>query len=151
MSAWIVIAAADLNDYLVGAQAAALRTAALAAGQADAFANVMHDRANYVRNRLKGRCRVSATAYAVPPELKAQTCLLILDDLANRLPMLKLTPEQSRRVDRAYADLDLAGTVRLPISTPEDPEAAAVESESGGITVVDKPSAKLTKDDFAGL
>ncbi len=131
MSTWIVITTADLNDYLVAAQAAALRSSALGSGQADPFTNVMHDRANYIRNRIAGRVQISATAYALPPELKGQACLLILDELAGRLPMLKLTDEQRRRVDRAFKDLDIAGTTQFPVSTPADPIDADVQSSPG--------------------
>jgi len=152
MTTWLTIAATDLNDLLVGAQTTALRTAALASGQVDPFTNVMHLRCNYVRNRISGRVSLSATAYAVPPELKEQTCLLILESLQTRLPSLKLTEDQSRRIARAYKDLDIAGTVDLPISTADDAETPVVEKEkSGKMTIVSKPTSTLSKSSFEGL
>jgi hypothetical protein len=73
---WVVITANDLNDYLVGVQVDALRQTALADGQDDPFTRVMQDRASYVRRRIEGNPsnRISATPYAVPPELKTGTC-----------------------------------------------------------------------------
>jgi len=129
-TAWITIAVADLNDYLLGAQMTALRTAALAVGQADPFTNVMHDRCNYVRNRIAGRVQLSVTAYTVPPELKAQACLLIIEAMQNRLAVLALSDDQRASIARAYKDLDIAGTEALPISTATD--AAEAEVEGGG-------------------
>jgi hypothetical protein len=151
MKAWITIAVTDLNDYLVAAQLAALRTAALASGQSDPFTNVMHDRADYVRNRISGRVQLSATAYAVPPELKSQTCLLIIEAMQGRIPSLKLSDDQKTQIARAYKDLDIAGTEDLPISTATDSETAAVQQGKSGMTVVRKPSSTLTRDDMAGL
>lgn len=151
MSAWIVIAATDLDDYLVGAQMTALRSSALAAGQADPFTAVMHDRANYVRNRLAGRVRISETDYAVPPELKGQTCLLIVEAMQGRLPVLKLTEDQRRQVERAYRDLDIAGTVDLPISEPDDPIEADVQQGATNASIVSKPTRVFTRDDMQGL
>jgi hypothetical protein len=131
---WIVITAADLDDALVGAKASAIRTAALASGQADRFDNVMHARSNYVRNRIAGRCSLSATAYAVPPELKTQTCLLIIEQLQTVFPSLRLSDDQKNTISRAYKDLDIAGTVDFPISTATDAAAADVSIPGPSIT-----------------
>lgn len=150
MAAWVVIAAADLNDYLVAAQVSALRTAALASGQADPFTNVMHDRANYVRNRISTRIQISETAYAVPPELKSCTCYLIIEAMQVRIPALKLTEDQRRLVDRAYKDLDLAGTDKLPVSEPDDPTDPDIQPGEG-IEQVSAPTRVVTRSKLDGL
>lgn len=142
MSAWIVITAAHLDDYLVAAQVDALQSAALASGQSDPFTNVMHDRANYVRNRISQRITVSETSYAVPPELKSQTCWLIIEAMQNRLG-LALEEDQRNMVRRAYSDLDIAGTEKLPISTPDDATTPTVQS-GGGVAIVSKRSRSAT-------
>jgi hypothetical protein len=129
----VTIAVADLNDYLVAAQMTALRTAALGSGQSDPFTNAMHDRCNYVRNRIAGRVQLSATAYAVPPELKTQTCYLVIEAMQTRLPVLRLTEDQRTAVRRAYDDLAIAGTDDFPISTAtdaQDPDVQGVPSPS---------------------
>lgn len=128
MSAWIIITPQHLTDYLVAAQVSALRTAALGAGQTDRFTAVMQDRCSYLRNRLSKRVRISATPLSVPPELKSQACWLIIEALQVSLPALKLDDDQVRVVQRAYKDLDIAGTDELPVSTPDDPATPAVQS-----------------------
>ncbi len=143
---WIVITAADLDDALVGAKASAIRTAALASGQADRFDNVMHARSNYVRNRIAGRVQISSTAYAVPPELKTQTCLLIIEQLQTVFPSLRLSDDQKNTISRAYKDLDIAGTVDFPISTATDAAAADVSIPGPSITGKTLTYGKTTED-----
>ena len=151
MAAWLNITDADLNDYLVAAQMNALRTAALGRGQANPFTSIMQDRCNYVRNRISKRISISQTAYAVPPELKTCTCMLIIEAMAGRLAVaVTLTEDQVRMVKRAYDDLDIAGTDEFPISTPDDPIAPAVQT-GGGISVKRKRTGALTGEDMAGL
>jgi len=150
MSAWVVLTAENLNDYLVAAQASALRTAALASGQADPFATVMHDRCNYIRNRISRRIQISATAYAVPPELKSQACLLVIESMQARIPMLKLSEDQKTLIKQAYRDLDLATTEEFPISTPDDPIDPTVQS-GGAVKLVVTPSRKMTRTKMEGL
>jgi hypothetical protein len=150
MAAWVVIAVKDLEDYLVGAQLNALRTAALATGQADPFPNVMHDRCNYVRNRIASRVMLSATAYSVPPELKTAACWLVLEVMQGRLPALKLSDDQKRQIERAYKDLDIAGKEDLPISAADDAMTPTVQS-GGGIERVSTTTRKATRDSLDGL
>lgn len=150
MASWITITKAHLADYLVGAQLEALSSAALAEGQSDPFAPAMQDRCNYIRNRLSGRCQVSLTPYAVPPELKGQACMLIVEAMQGRL-LLDLTEDQKTMIRRAYSDLDLAGTTEFPVSTPDDPTTSAVQKGEGGIRVVRKPSRRVTRSTMQGL
>lgn len=151
MTSWLTIAVADLEDYLLEPQMTALRTVALADGQADPFTKVMQDRCNYIRNRIAGRVQISATAYAVPPELKSQTCLLIIEAMQPRLAVLPLTEDQKTLIATAKKDLDIAGTSDLPISSPTDPTDVEAQSGSGHVSVVRKPTTVLTRDDMAGL
>lgn len=121
--AWINIVATDLDQYLVGAQATALREVALADGQADPFAATMQDRCNYIRNRIAGVCTLDTTAYSVPPELKTVAVLLVIEAMQGRL-LLALTDDQRRMIDRSYKDLDLAADGNLRISSAADAAAA---------------------------
>ena len=150
MNSWIVIAVDDLNDYLVGAQMSALRASALATGQADPFTNIMHDRANYVRNRISKRIQISLTPYAVPPELKTSACWLIIESMQTRIPSLKLSEDQKRLIDRAYKDLDIAATPELPITVPDDPVVPNVDP-GGGAELVTKADRQRTRDKMSGL
>jgi hypothetical protein len=149
MSAWVTITADDLRDYLVAAQVTALRTAALGSGQADPFTRTMQDRCNYVRNRISNRISISATAYAVPPELRTQTCMLIIEAMQPRL-LLPLSKDQTTAIARAYDDLKIAGTKELPISTPDDALTPEVQT-AAGVEVASSITRKATRDTLAGL
>jgi hypothetical protein len=152
-AAWIVITTAHLDDYLVSDEMTALRAVALRTtptAQADPFTNIMHDRANYVRARLKSRIRLSATAYAVPPELKTATCVLIIEGMANRLPGIVLGEQFQSQVSRAYKDLDIAATVDLPITEPIDPVDQDTQM-GGGIVIVDSETRVCKLSDLSGF
>lgn len=151
MTAWITLQDADLNDYLVAAQMSALRSSALARGQDNPFATVMQDRCNYIRNRISRRINISATPYAIPPELRTCACHLIIEAMAGRLAVaVKLTDDQVRMIRQAYTDLDMAGTEKFPISTPDDPVAPTGQS-GGGISVKRKRINPITSEAMAGL
>lgn len=150
-AAWNVIVVGDLSDYLVADQLTALREAALGEGQDDPFTRLMHDRCNYVRNRISQRIQISQTPYAVPPELKTCACMLIIEVMSVRLSVaIELTEDQKTLVKRAYDDLDIAGTDKFPISTPDDPVQPAVQS-GGGVRVVNKTTRHATSDTMKGL
>jgi len=148
---WQTITAADLDDYNVAAMMTALRTKGLRAGQSDPFASLMQDRCNYVRNRIADRILISATPYAVPPELVTDTIYLIIEAMSTRLSMaLELTADQVRMIARAYADLDIAGTPKLRITAPDDPETPNVQAP-GGISVTTTTNRKWTREQMNGL
>ncbi|NCC50903.1 MAG: hypothetical protein EOM20_06760 [Spartobacteria bacterium] len=150
MAEWVVITADHLADYLVGAQLSALRTAALATGQVDPFENVMHDRCNYVRNRIAERISISASSYAVPPELKTCACWLIIEAMQTRIPGLNLDEDQRDMIRRAYQDLDIAGTPKLRISVPADPTDPPVQA-GGGISLVSYNKPVATRETLQGF
>ena len=149
MSAWITLAATDLNDYLVAAQVTALRTAAMASGQTDPFLRIMPDRTAYVRNRISKRIQISATANSVPPELRTAACMLIIEAMQIRLN-LTLTEDQKTQISRAYKDLDIAGTADFPVSTPDDPITPTVQA-GPSISVVNKSKRTDTGASLAGF
>lgn len=148
---WIVITAEDMNAYQVGAMMDALRTAALADGQTDPFAETMHDRCNYIRNRISGRTQISSTPYTIPPELKSQACLLILEAMQPRLPGLNLSEDHKTQIARAYKDLDIAATEDFPVSVPADAETPLVKGGKGSLTIVSQTTNHVTREAFSGL
>lgn len=153
MSAWITIAVTDLNDYLVGAQVNALRTAALASGQADPFNAVMPAVAARVRAEVQG-CKtnqISATANTVPPDLKRETIMLILEAMQARLPTLKLTEDQQRQIERAYEYLRRVAKCEVPIEQPSDPLSPSNVQQGGGIEVASKTDRIATREKMSGL
>lgn len=147
---WIVIRLEDLADYLLGPQLDALNSMALGSGQTEAFTAVMHDRAAYVINRISRRLTISATPYAIPPELKTQVCLLIIEAMQTRLT-LELTNDQKTVIARAYKDLDIAGTAEFPISDPADPVASAAFPISGHAKIIRPAAGSLSRDSLRGM
>jgi hypothetical protein len=151
MPAWINITADDLNDYLVAGQMDALRSAALGDGQTDPFERIMQDRCNYVRNRISRRISISATPYAIPPELKTCASILIIEAMSGRLAIaIELTEDQRTMIRRAYSDLEIAATADFPVTLPDDAIAPTVQS-GGGVSVVSKSTRQATGATMRGL
>lgn len=124
MAVWNVITTAHLDDYMAAAQASALRTAALGAGQTDPFGRVMPDIAAFIRQRIRsGGYSVSATANAIPPEMKWAGCYLILEALQTRIPGLSLTPEQKTKCEDAKRWIERIAAGTEEPSKPDDPES----------------------------
>lgn len=153
MQPWVVITIADLEDYLIAAQVTALRSAARGKGQTDPFPRVMADRVAYIRNRISRRISLSRTEHAVPPELKTQACLLIIEAMLGRIPMLELTDDQIRRLTDAKRDLDLAAKDDFPISMPDDPQEDNLQREDAGAAVarVTPQNRQATRRTLQGL
>lgn len=150
---WILIVVTDLNDYLVGAQMNALRTAALAAGQADPFTNVMHDITSRIRLKIES-CKtnqVSATVYTVPPECKWIACYLIIEAMQTRLPGLKLTEEQKEQIKSAKAELNLIAKCDSVVTLPTDPLVPPDAQLGGSIEVANTTPRQYTRDKLAGF
>lgn len=150
---WILIAVTDLNDYMVGAQVNALRTAALAAGQADPFTNVMRDIASRIRLKIES-CRtnqVSATVYTIPPECKWIACYLILEIMQTRLPGLKMTDEQKDTLKSAKKELDLIASCDSVVTAPTDPLIPADAQTGGSIELANTTTRQFTRDKLSGL
>lgn len=153
MPAWVTITTSDLNDYLVAAQASALRTAALAAGQTDPFGRVMPDIIQRIRLKIQS-CpgnQVSATANTIPPELKWAACYLIIEALQARMPTLKLTEEQRTQVERAVSQLDRIADCKDTVTIPDDPLGTPTTQLGGNVEIVKKTDRRATRDSMAGL
>ena len=125
---WITLQSTDLNDYLVGAQATAIRTAALASGQSDTWTNVMTDVVNEIRSAIRGGCvknlspiLVSATPLTVPPDLKRTALVMIRHALQGRIPQLKLTDGQNKEMDNAMRLIERIQTGVATVTAPPDP------------------------------
>ncbi|MDD4736632.1 MAG: hypothetical protein PHP44_11075 [Kiritimatiellae bacterium] len=149
MTAWVTITASDLEDHQASALVDALRNSALGSDQADPFDTLAAGRIAYIRNRISGRVRVSATPNTVPLELKTCACWLIIQTMMGRLQM---NPEkvQQDQIDQAYRDLKIAGTEELPITAADDAVQAEVQTP-GAISVVTTPHRQPTRHSMDGL
>jgi hypothetical protein len=150
---WVVITKESLNDYLVAAQVDALSTAALDDAQSDPFERVMPNVANRIRKKVESSPRmnlVSATANAVPPELVGAACVLTIQAMQGRIPSLRLTPDQTRLIDQAEADLKAIAKGEEVVSTPDDPVEGDVQT-GGSITVVSTITRRATRQTMDGI
>lgn len=148
---WIVITEDDLNDYLVGAQMDALKSAALAEGQDNPFDRVMPDIAARIRAEVRAcvRNRVSNLANSIPPDLKAYACYLIIEAMQTRLSgagALPLTDDQKTQASEARKYLRRIATCEVPIAQPTDPETTDDVQRAGSITVTDLKESTTQKD-----
>jgi hypothetical protein len=152
VATWIVIAAADLNDYSVGAKVNALRTAALSSGQTDPFLRVMPDVVATVRNLIASHSanQLSSTPNAVPPEAKMHVCWLIIEALQVRLTGLALKEDERKIIDRAWQYFRDVSKGIISVSTPADAMAAEVQAP-GAISVVSAPDRVFSRSTLSGL
>jgi len=155
---WITLQLADLNDYLVGAQASAVTTAALASGQSNTWTNIMTDVVNEIRSAIRGGCLknlspvvVSQTPLSIPPDLKSAAMWRIVITLQRRIPQLKLTQDQK---DAAKEALDKINDVRdgkVVITMPPDPLCPDDQQRAAPVTVVHADRKRATARDLRGL
>lgn len=151
-AAWIIVSAGDLEDYLVAAQLSALRSAALGDSQGDPFDKVMPDVAAEIRRMVESCSRnvLSATANAIPPELKKAACYLIIEALQVRIPSLKLSGDQKEQIKKAEEKLVRIAECKEVVTTPLDPEAHQAQ-QSGGITLANSTCREATREKMSGI
>lgn len=125
---WITLQSTDLNDYLVGTQALAVRTAALADGQADTWTNVMTDIVTEIRAAIRGGSIknrvpvvVSRTPLSIPPELKRTALVMIRNAMQGRIPSLDLTDDQKDEHKVALRFIERIQTGLATVAMPPDP------------------------------
>ena len=153
MPAWIIIAVADLDDYLVAAQMAALRNAALGGAQTDPFSRVMPDIIGRMRMKIASceHNQLSATPNSIPPELKWAACYLIIEAMQTRLPGLKITEEQRTQIEDAKRQLDRIADCKDEVTAPNDPLDPSGIQRGGNIELVTKTPRTATNDSLNGL
>jgi hypothetical protein len=138
MTTWITIKVDDLYAYLVAAQVDILRKCALAKNQGDPVVEVIRDislkiRAQIANNRKNA---LSQQPYAIPPELKSEACILILEVAQTRIPGLKLTVDQIRLADQARLQLQKVVSGEIVVSMPEGHVVEVQKSIEKSIEVV---------------
>jgi hypothetical protein len=122
MTTWIEIKVEDLYAYLVAVQVDILRKCALGKNQSDPVAEVIRDISLKIRAQIASNKKnvLSQQPYAIPPELKSEACILILEVAQTRIPGLKLTADQVRLADQARLQLQKVIGGEIIISMPED-------------------------------
>jgi len=151
---WITLQATDLNDYLVGSQAAAVRSSALAAGQADTWTNVMTDVVNEIRSAIRGSLRnqVSMTPLSIPPDLKRAALVLIRSALAGRIGIaIELTQTQLDEAKVAARLIERIQENKVVITAPPDPLIPDDQQRGTPATVIRHERRRYTGRSMRGL
>lgn len=151
MPSWITLTADSLADYLVAEQLDALRTEALAPGQADPFAAVAGDVIAKVRAYIASNPenQVDADPLTIPPELKLDVCALIIAPMLGRLG-LALTEDQRRQLDLAQTTLVALREKKLLVAKPGNAVAPAVQGGSS-VELASSTPRQATRDSLGGL
>jgi hypothetical protein len=133
---WLAITADDLNATKLAPLVNALRTAALAGGQADPLIEITANVVSRIRRMIAG-CRtnlVDADATLIPASLKALACRMIIREAKDRLEIdLTNTETEAWRVDER--DLVRISTCDLPIEIAYNSEAPPVQSTQPGPSI----------------
>lgn len=129
---WITLTVTDLNAYLLAEQLDALRSEALAPGQADPFTEIAPDVVAKVRAYIASNPdnQVDADPATIPAELKTDVCYLILAPMLIRLGQ-PISTDQAKQVDLAHSTLIALREKKLLVSQPANPIAPAVQGGSG--------------------
>lgn len=153
MTTWIQITPDDLNDYLVAAQVSALRERALGDGQDDPVAEVIADTTRLIRAEIATHPlnRLSATALALPPELKSTACHLAIEAAQARIPGFGLTEDQAKLAAEAHRLLERIAKGQRAVSQPDDPESTRTYSAGGQVTLEHSRANPLRSDTLKGL
>jgi len=153
MTNWQTITTADLEDYLLAPQLAAIRTAALAAGQGDPVQRAIADIIVEVRNRV-AQCntnKVSPTVGTIPPELVRHACYLILEAAQGRIPSLALEDFQVRSADEARRIIREVGKCGFHITQPSDGVKTTDVISGGGATIIKGTKRPYGRDNLRNL
>lgn len=138
MTNWIQLTVADLEDYLLAPQVAALRTAALADGQDDPVERTIADVVVEVRNRVAqcGTNKVSPTEGTIPPELLVHAAYIALERAQGRIPSLTLEDFQVRMANEARRVMREVGQCDFKITQPSDGVVTDDVISGGGASIV---------------
>jgi hypothetical protein len=149
MTTWINIKIDDLYAYLVAAQVDVLRKCALAKNQSDPVGEVIRDISLKIRAQVASNRRntLSQQPHAIPPELKSEACILILEVAQARIPGLKLTADQIRLADQARLQLQKVVAGEVVISVADD----RLEDGRKAVTVVHSRQKVATDHSLRGF
>lgn len=149
---WTALTPADLDDYLVARQVAALRTKALADGQTDPILDILADITAEVRNYIRGCASntLSTDPTTIPAELRRHAAALAIEAAQPRLN-LPLTEDQRTAATNARALLRDVAACRYPVTSPSSPQALPTDQ---GLTARPTISARphtYTRDHQDGI
>jgi hypothetical protein len=152
---WKQVTEADMQRHVLNPQLSALRTAALAGGQADPMTGSIEDAIADVRVAIQ-TCQnnfVSTDATRVPPEWVKWACYLALAAMQTRLPSLKLSDDQKKQIERAEERLDQVRACKLAVTAPSEALSPSNVQRPGGASVVEADATvrTTTREQMSGL
>ena len=170
--AWTVLTLADLTPYCVDGQLSVVEkwksiddpggdTDQNAPAEQCPFQQVMKDVAGEVRTAIASNPAntLSATPYALPPELKRTAIYILMDALQAHFSLATgLTDSQLKQAEAAKGVLERvrnwtrqAQGEQFLISAPEDPETEPAQAYRTPATAVAYKERLLTRETLAGL
>lgn len=151
MPAWITLAVSDLNALMLAEQLDALRSEALAPGQADPFTEIAPAIIAKVRAYIASNPenKVDANVLTIPPELKIDVGYLILAPMMIRLSQ-PLSKDQEKQVEIAHSTLIALREKKLVVSKPDDAVAPDVQG-GDGVELASSTTRQVTREKLSGL
>jgi phage gp36-like protein len=148
--AWITLVEADVVSRLSSPETAALKSAALATGQADPLAEIVSQVIQEVRGYVAAhRANQLGAGETIPDRLKSAALALIRWRLVNRLPVKGLlTEERAREREEAITLLRDVAAGRFAIDAPTTLTDEVESATAPAITARDRT---FTRDDEDGL
>ena len=149
---WVTPTVSDLNDYLAGPYATAVQNAALAAGQANPFADIMTNVVLKIRTAIRGgsvknvnAIQVSLTPNTIPPDMLDDAMALIVERMQGRLRNagIKLGAEAiEKAADVARRNIERVQAGIATVTMPTDP-LVPDDQERGGATQIVRANRRL--------
>jgi len=150
---WITFTPDELNEYLPAAWLRALRTKALAVGQADPLPELIAEVITQVRTRLaSGGYPLEQASNTVPPVLRTAVAFMTIALAQARLPGLALTAEQRAQIENAEAMLKKIEAREVAIEAPAVPDST-LSAPGGSIRTVGRreANARINTNDLRRL
>lgn len=144
--AWISIDESDVQSRLAGAELAAFKTRALAAGQTNPLPEIITQTIDEVRGYVAVRNSLEE-GEKIPSKLKSATLALIVFRLITRLP-LQVSQDRRDENDRAQDLLKEVAAGRFRVEEPETTSSESIASQRPSIT---EPERNFTRDDQDGI
>lgn len=122
---WTTLTVSALNDAKAAPLITAVRTTCLASGQSDPTTSLLQNVANQIRSAIgfSGKYMISATVYAVPPNLQDMAINRVVRLCKRRLEQ-PLTPDERDEETEFQKTIERLTRGEWPVDVPDDPISA---------------------------
>ena len=145
---WISITESDVQAKLAGAELAAMKSSALASGQANPLTEITEQVIDEVRGYVAAnRSNTLGVAGTIPQKLLSAALAMIRYRLATRLPIKSLlTEDRVKENEQAIRLLEQVAAAKFAIEDPVSGETSGVAIEQAST-----PVRNATRDKLSGL